>query len=172
MYFDEINNSFSKFEEENNYLNLVKNKYYDFNDNENYNINFDNININNYRNTTDKLNSLGDGFNKGNMFSNLYNQYKNYKYKVVVENKKDYLLLQIQQLCFAVKDLNLYLDVNPNDKDMLKIFNDFNKLLKNKIMEYEKEYGPLTSNSKDYSDSFCWVNNPWPWENKGDDKNV
>ena len=170
MYFDEINNSFSKFEEENNYLNLVKNKFDLDNNYDNYNFNFDNININNYRNKENKLNSLSDGFNKGNMFADLYKPYKNYNYKVVVENKKDYLLLQIQQLSFAVKDLNLYLDVNSDDKDMIRMFNDFNGLLKQKILEYEKEYGPLTANSKDYSGSFTWVNNPWPWENKGDDK--
>lgn len=170
MYFDEINNSFSKFEEENNYLNLVKNKFDLDNNYDNYNFNFDNININNYRNKENKLNSLSDGFNKGNMFADLYKPYKNYNYKVVVESKKDYLLLQIQQLSFAVKDLNLYLDVNSDDKDMIRMFNDFNSLLKQKILEYEKEYGPLTSNSKDYSGSFTWVNNPWPWENKGDDK--
>lgn len=173
MYFDEINNNFSKFEEENNYLNLIKNKYYDYNikdDIENYNITFDNININNYRNKETNLNSLTAGFNKGNMFKELYKPYKNYNYKVVVENKKDYLLLQIQELTFAVKDLNLYLDINPNDTNIIKIFNEFNIMLKQKIENYEKDYGQLTQNGKEYTNSFCWVNNPWPWENKGDDK--
>ncbi len=167
MYFDEINSNFNKYEEEKNYLNLLNNNEYNNND---YTIKFDNININNYRKESNDLYSLSEGFNKGNMFEKIYKPYKKHNYKVIVENKKDFLLLQIQELVFALKDLNLYLDINPMDEKYVKIFNNFNSLFKQKKDEYERNYGPLSSCSTIYSNSFSWINDPWPWENKGDEK--
>lgn len=49
------------------------------------------------------LTSIADGFSKGNMFNNLYDPYKNYKYeRVVANNKQEELLLEIMALSFAI----------------------------------------------------------------------
>ena len=71
-----------------------------------------NININNFRkNESIELYSANEGLNKGNMFKNEYDPYKNYIYKVIVKGERDELLLKIQELTFKTIDLNLYLDI-------------------------------------------------------------
>lgn len=162
MYYDETNNYF-EYETNKEYLNYNNNvKNYDM-----YNeikFNNANINLNDYRNNS--LFTPAEGLNKGNMFKGLYVPYKNYVYKVVVKGKKEELLLKIQELCFAVKDLNLYLDLYPNDTKMLELFKSYNQELRRLKELYNKEYSPICANeaNKNY---FDWVNSPWPWDNKG-----
>ena len=111
-----------------------------------------------------KLFNPQEGFINGNMFENLYSQYKNYKpRKINLENEQERLLYQLQSICFAAHDLNLYLDIHPEDKSMLMLFNDYCKQIKDFTKNYEDKYGPLTVGAKDYN-SFEWVSNPWPWE--------
>lgn len=144
-----------------------KTKYYD-ND-----ITFDvnNLNINNFRKDKVKdLYSSKEGLNKGNMFKNEYDPYKNYIYKVVVKGERDSLLLKIQELSFKVVDLNLYLDIFPGDTMMFEEFKKtLNELKKEKEM-YEKTYGPLCLDGTIYSNTYNWDKNPWPWMNEGGNK--
>ena len=111
------------------------------------------------------LTSIADGFSKGNMFNNLYDPYKNYKYeRVVANNKQEELLLEIMALSFAINDLNLYLDLHPTDQTMLALFNDYKNEADKLTKEYEARYGPLTVNSNSIGNStFNWVMS-WPWE--------
>ena len=61
-----------------------------------------------------------EGFLRGNLFNNLYDPYKNYKYKILnPTNKKEELLFNILMYKFALKELNLYLDNYPNNNQML-----------------------------------------------------
>ncbi len=146
MYFDENNNFF-----------------YEDNDH-NYNFKIDNIDFNNRNN---ELFSVEEGFNKGNVFKNLYTKYKNYVYKLNVNNKKDELLYKIQMYNFMQKDLNLYLDVNPDDQS---IINEYLKIIKKGEeykKEYENKYGPLCSSNSIDEDRYSWINNPWPWDKGG-----
>lgn len=120
-----------------------------------------------------KLNSVEEGFTKGNMFTNLYEPYKNYKsYKVIPCDKKEELLLEIMALSFAINDLNLYLDLHPNDENMLCKFKDLVERSCQKEMEYVKTYGPLELIDSDSTKKFEWIDNPWPWENVGGSKYV
>ena len=91
MYFDEDNNYFID-EHEFNFKTDIDS---------NININVDSINFN--RDNT--LYDPNEGFNKGNMFKNLYSKYKNYVYNLKVNNPKDELLYKIQMYSFALKDL-------------------------------------------------------------------
>lgn len=129
----------------------------------NININVDNINFR----KDDSLYNVDEGFNKGNMFKNLYSKYKNYTYNLKVNNAKDELLYKIQMYTFALKDLNLYLDVYPEDKNMLKIFQDYKNKLKEYKNRYINEYGPLHSNNVNSLNKWTWINNPWPWDKGG-----
>ena len=146
MYFDETNNYFDDYKEVNN----------------NVEINFDNINFN----RSNKLFSTEEGFNKGNLFQNLYSKYKNHVYKLNVNNKKDELLYKIQMYTFAQKDLTLYLDTNPTDQSMLEEFNKTNNKLKELKTKYESDYGPLCITEVN-SNEWTWNNNPWPWDKGG-----
>ena len=132
-----------------------------FDENNNYydvSINFDRNN---------KLYSIEEGFNKGNLFQNLYSKYKNHIYKLNVNNKKDELLYQIQIHTFALKDLNLYLDVHPTDQSILLEFQKIKRNLEEAKSKYEKEYGPLCMNNTTNDDNWTWINNPWPWDKGG-----
>ena len=156
MYFDDTNNFFDIVTNENEFS-IDKPKYY------NTSFNIENINFN--RDTT--LYTPLEGFNKGNMFSNLYLKYKNHSYNLKVNNKKDELLYKIQMYNFALRDYNLYLDLYPNDKKVLDDFNKCNKILKGLKEQYEKEYSPLTINDVTNTSSWTWINNPWPWDKGG-----
>ena len=35
---------------------------------------------------------------------------------------------------------------------------------KQKMLEYEEKYGPLTPNSAAGDCEWKWIKNPWPWE--------
>ena len=73
-----------------------------------------------------KLVSVDEGFLRGNMFADLYKPYKNYTYKKInPKNRKEELLLEIMELSFAINDLNLYLDLHPDDTRLLEKFNAY-----------------------------------------------
>ena len=66
------------------------------------------------------------GFIRGNMFPDLYNQYKiNKPYEIEPMNEQAQILTTIDALCFSAHDLNLYLDTHPNDRDMIQLFNQY-----------------------------------------------
>lgn len=107
-----------------------------------------------------------EGWLKGNLFANLYDPYKNYKpANLDAKNEKEALLYQVMQYKFALIELNLYLDTNPNDTEMIKLYNKYLDMEKKMCDKYESMYGPLTLGS-DYLDknSWVWKNSPWPWE--------
>ena len=127
-----------------------------------YNL-YNNMSDNNTKNV--ELATIEDGFFKGNMFKNEYKPYKNYEYrKVMAKNECEALLLDIMELAFAINDLNLYLDLHPNDEDMLKKFNVLVEKSCQKEMEYVKKYGPLEVIDSHSNQKFEWINSPWPWE--------
>lgn len=138
MYFDQNNN------------------YFDVDDS--FNISFD-------RDT--KLYSIEEGFNKGNMFKDLYSNYKNHIYKLKVSNEKDKLLYDIQKYTFALKDLVLYLDIHNDDKQILKKFRDYSIELDKLKNKYNSSYGPLCAFDSDNINKWEWINNPWPWDKGG-----
>ena len=114
-------------------------------------------------------NNLADpkvALDRGNLFNNLYDPYKNYKYRELKPgNKREELLLNILMHNFALTELNLYLDVNPRDMNMIDLYNKYLSNKKRLCEEYEKNYGPLTIDSKYMTDSkWDWIESPWPWE--------
>ena len=121
-----------------------------------------------YRNNINNQNLFNpkEGFIKGNMFSNLYSGYKNYIPKeLVVRTEQERMLYEIDSISFAAHDLNLYLDIHPEDKSMVTLFNDYRKKVEELTKTYESMYGPLSVNSNEMEDkTFSWVNTPWPWE--------
>lgn len=114
--------------------------------------------------------TVNEGFNAGNMFRNEYDAYKNYKYgKLVARNEKDKILLCIYEYDSALNDLNLYLDIHPDNMEMYKLYKKINKERKYYVDLYEERYGPLELTTTDYA-NYEWLNGPWPFE--GVDINV
>ena len=106
------------------------------------------------------------GFIRGNMFQNLYNNYKlNEPLEIPISNERSQILTMLDALDFASIDFNLYLDIYPNDKDIIELFSQYVRELDKIKQEYENKFGPLTSNSEaNLRYPWAWDNNPWPWE--------
>lgn len=106
------------------------------------------------------------GFVRGNMFNNLYNEYKNYSPKELNPmNDKEYLQMLIQMYGFAAHDLSLYLDVNPNDTNVIKQRAEYVKMYNEALVQYENNYGPITKNSVMLDATpWGWDNTNFPWE--------
>jgi spore coat protein JB len=75
------------------------------------------------------------------------------------------LLEEIQATEFVLIELQLYLDLHPSDKEVLKFFNEFSDILKQLISQYEKKFGPLLGFGFSKSQkTWQWINEPWPWQ--------
>jgi len=144
--------------------------------NEDYNLNLDYFNLNNNYKTNfekdiiskyDKKNNnidLENGFYLGNIFINTYKPYKNYKPKKInAYSERQKMLLKLQELDFILNDLNLYLDINPNDKNIYETFRktalEYDMLKK----RYYDKYQVLELCS-DTKNKYTWYKNPWPWD--------
>ena len=100
------------------------------------------------------------------MFPDLYNTYKNSKpFEIQPMNEQVELLTYLDAYSFAAHDLNLYLDNNPNDRDMIRLFAEYTNKANQIQREYEQKYGLLfVDASTTYP--WAWNDSPWPWENK------
>lgn len=122
-------------------------------------------NINTSNNQNKNIIDTEEGFKRGNMFKNLYDEYKNYKpRKLTAKNEREDMLLQIMEYTFAMIDIQLYLDMYPNDRDALKLFNTYLNNKKDLTNMFEEKYGPLTIDSDNQKNNWTWNNSPWPWE--------
>ena len=115
-------------------------------------------------------NDLFDPYNafiRGNLFKNLYDPYKNNEpYEIKPANEQAKLLTKINSLCFSLKDLNLYLDVYPNDNNIINLYNRYNNEKEQLVKDYENMYGPICLNSEALNSyPWSWNDTPWPWEN-------
>ena len=119
-------------------------------------------------NKKDSLFTPAEGYDKGNLFSNLYDQYKNYKPETLrASNERERLFLELSRMHFAAHELNLYLDLNPNDRGMIVLFNDYRRKVIELTKEYESKYGPLTTMGDSLDQTpFMWEKTAWPWEDR------
>ena len=130
--------------------------------------------FNNTFNTSNKMDlnidpSLADpkeGYLRGNLFNNLYDPYKNYRYgNLKPTNQKEELLYNILMYKFALIELNLYLDTHPNNSSIINLYNKYLMEEKKLCDQFEKSYGPLTVDSENLgTNSWNWIKSPWPWE--------
>ena len=102
-----------------------------------------------------------DGFSKGNMDSTLYNQFENRVPRKLDEKNPLHLLMAYQ---FALIDLQLFLDVNPNNKVVKDLFDRYLEQYHNAKKEYESKYGPITLDSN-FNKGQTWKwQEKWPFE--------
>ena len=112
--------------------------------------------------------SAEEGFLRGNMYRNEYKPYKNYTYrKIEALDKREQLLLEIMKYDFAINDLNLCLDLHPDNKELLDLFKKYVEKACEKELEYVRIYGPLQVTEAS-GDDFNWIKDPWPWNNRED----
>lgn len=74
-------------------------------------------------------------------------------------------MLQLQQMTFALVDLNLYLDMYPDNTQAVEDYNALFKQYWEARSAYEQNNGPLMNFGHcPVSYPFNWANSPWPWE--------
>ena len=73
------------------------------------------------------------------------------------------MLLRIQELDFIINDLNLYLDVYPNDMKCYEIFKKYCLELESLKKKYEEKYQVLEL-INDTKGKYTWIDEPWPWD--------
>lgn len=112
------------------------------------------------------LYNIDEGFTKGNMFKDLYDPYKDYEVKKIIPTTQhDLLLYNLHKYSFAINDLNLYLDLNPNDTKMYEMLKKYIKEYNKAVEQFEALNGPLTICADNYKE-FSWLKTPTPWEVK------
>lgn len=142
-------------------------KNYDYTNMNMYN-NQNTFNNNTYKEQkNDKLYDPYNGLIRGNLFKNTYDPYNNREpYEIKPINEQARLLTDIDALGFAMIDLNLYLDVFPNDREKIVLYNQYRKEKESMLKEYESKYGPITTSSDSLNTyPWTWDNMPWPWDN-------
>lgn len=118
--------------------------------------------------TNGRLVTPEEGLQRGNMWKEEYVPYKGLTYeKVIPTNEKEMMLFKIMEMEFAVNDLNLYLDLHPEDSEIYEKFKEYTTTCIRLKDEYAKKYGPLTLSETVENNSYEWMKNPWPWENNG-----
>lgn len=133
--------------ESNNYLDMLMGLEYLSSENASYNA--DDI-------TTEFL--------KGNMFENEYEPYKNYTcLKPTLKTDRERELFEIMKYSFAMNDYNLYLDLHPENMEILNKFKAASNKLDILVKEYTRKYGPLELSQNNYP-TFKWLTSPWPWD--------
>ena len=86
----------------------------------------------------------------------------------LAQMNQEQLLMYINRISFVVSDMLLYLDTHPTDRRALDFCTDHIAMRNHALKEYAKRYGPLTIDTADdaASESWEWVNTPWPWEGR------
>ena len=73
-------------------------------------------------------------------------------------------LTELQALGFAVQELALYLDTHRDDREALELYRNYQQMIERCREEYRKTHGPLNHMQASGSESYDWLDDPWPWE--------
>ena len=81
-------------------------------------------------------------------------------------NEQARMLTDLDALEFAMVDLSLYLDVNPDDRRAIELYNKYRLENEELLKLYQDRFGPILLNSDALNNMpWMWDNRPWPWEN-------
>ena len=83
--------------------------------------------------------------------------------------EKERLMRQIGALAFAAHELTLFLDTPPENRQAMALLEDYRRRVSEATAEYERKFGRLVLNVNEAqpSESWEWLNEPWPWEQEG-----
>ena len=71
---------------------------------------------------------------------------------------------ELQVLGFAIQELALYLDTHPEDEEALELYRSYQQIYHKCMMEFSENHGPMNHGTPQSGKSYCWLNDPWPWE--------
>lgn len=113
--------------------------------------------------SSNRFYSPKEGLLRGNLFKDSFDPYKDYIIRnIEPTTEKEAILLKIYEYDFAVNELNLYLDLNKDDKEAFTLFKKYVSEYKKYVNMWESKYGPLSLMGN--MNSYDWVKGPWPWE--------
>ena len=71
---------------------------------------------------------------------------------------------ELQVLGFALHELALYLDTHRDDMEALQLYRQYQRIYHDGMMEYSRQYGPITHAMPTDREGYAWLDDPWPWE--------
>lgn len=73
-------------------------------------------------------------------------------------------LSELQVLDFAIQELALYLDTHRDDREALELYRGYQQMYQRCREEYRKSHGPMNHMHPSESETYDWLDDPWPWE--------
>ena len=85
------------------------------------------------------------------------------------EAAKEQKMKAVRETSFALLDAGMYLDTHPCDERALMLCRKMVKERKELLEKYAQNFGPLTIDCTDMSESenWKWMEQPFPWEREG-----
>ena len=101
-----------------------------------------------------------------NALSSETNKCKNNIENDNIVSTKCEMMRKIQEVDFAIIDLNLFLDTHPDCAEALELFTKLTATSKSLKNDYQAKYGPLYVTKSSNNVPFDWVEkcSKWPWE--------
>ena len=71
---------------------------------------------------------------------------------------------RLQTLMFVLQELALYLDTHRDDREALEMYQNYQQMYHECMMEYNKNHRPTNHRTPTHGDRYAWLDDPWPWE--------
>lgn len=81
-----------------------------------------------------------------------------------MNNEKERLMREIQELCFAKVESELFLDTHPECTAAAQYHREITERLMGLEAEYSAKYTPITAGAN-MADGWNWAKGAWPWQN-------
>ena len=105
---------------------------------------------------------VNEGLSRGTLFPGLDLPFMN----IINGLQPNDPLSELQAICFAAHELELYLDTHKDDAEAFQMFKTLLALKQEAKDRYTKKFGALCTGDLINSDSFSWLEDPWPWDYK------
>ena len=79
-------------------------------------------------------------------------------------------LCELMALDFVIRELNLYLDTHPDDREAFETLQKCIRMRAEGHKRYTEQRGPVTVSDLACADVYDWLNAPWPWQPEGEEK--
>ncbi len=102
----------------------------------------------------------GDALKRGTLFPGLDLPFMNMVNTADVSGTP---LGELMALQFVSHELQLYLDTHPKDTEAFRTLKNMLALTREAKKRYVAKFGPLCPKDLEYSKTFDWLEDPWPW---------
>lgn len=102
----------------------------------------------------------GEALIRGTLFPGLDLPFMNI---VNTKSMTNTALGELMALHFVCDELRLYLDTHSGDSEAFSLLKEMMELTKEAHKRYAAKYGPVSFDDLGMSDSYNWIDNPWPW---------